>query len=55
MKSLLPADISRPVLKYLDQFAANTSGLTLVGSLFLLAAAVLMLLTVENASTGSGR
>jgi len=48
LRSLLPADIARTVLKYLHQFAANASGLTLVGSLFLLATAVAMLLTVEN-------
>jgi membrane protein len=49
LKGLLPADISRPVLTYLNQFAANASGLTLVGSLFLLVAAIAMLLTMENA------
>jgi membrane protein len=49
LKSLLPADISRTVLKHLNQFAANASGLTLVGSLFLLVAAIALLLTVENA------
>jgi membrane protein len=49
LKSLLPADISRTVLKYLGQFAANASGLTLVGSLFVLATAMAMLFTVENA------
>ena len=49
LKSLLPADMSRTVLKYLGQFAANASGLTLVGSLFLVVAAITMLLTVENA------
>ncbi|CAN7692852.1 YihY family inner membrane protein [Variovorax sp. LjRoot290] len=49
LKSLLPADISRTVLKYLHQFAANASGLTLVGSLFLLVAAIALMLTVENA------
>ncbi|HEX3142018.1 MAG TPA: YihY family inner membrane protein [Rhizobacter sp.] len=49
LKALLPADISRTVLKYLNQFAANASGLTLVGSVFLLGAAVALLLTVENA------
>jgi membrane protein len=49
LKSLLPADIARTVLKYLHQFAANASGLTWVGSLFLLGAAIAMLLTVENA------
>ncbi len=49
LKSLLPADISKPVLKYLNQFAANASGLTVVGSLFLLVTSIAMLLTVENA------
>ena len=48
-KSLLPADISGAVLKYLHQFATNASSLTLVGSLFVLAGAVMMLLTVEGA------
>jgi membrane protein len=49
LKSLLPADISRTVLKYLSQFAENANGLTLLGSLFVLATAIAMLLTVENA------
>ncbi len=49
LKGLLPAEISRTVLKYLGQFAANASGLTLVGSLFLLVTAMALMLTVENA------
>jgi len=49
LRSLLPTDISRTVLKYLNQFAANANDLTLVGSLFLLGAAIALLLTVENA------
>jgi membrane protein len=49
LSRLLPADIARTVLRYLNQFAANASGLTWVGSFFLLGAAVAMLLTVENA------
>jgi membrane protein len=49
LKSMLPADVARTVLKYLSQFAANASSLTLVGSLFLLLTAIAMLLTVENA------
>ena len=47
--ALLPADISRTVLRHLNQFAANANGLTLVGSLFVLVTAIAMLLTVENA------
>lgn len=49
LKGLLPAELSRTVLRYLNQFAANASGLTWVGSLFLLATSLAMLLTVENA------
>ena len=49
LKGLLPADISRTVLKHLNAFATNASGLTWVGSLFLLATAIALLLTVENA------
>jgi membrane protein len=49
LKSLLPADLSGAVLKYLHQFAANASGLTLLGFLFVVAGALMMLLTVEAA------
>jgi len=48
IQSLLPAEISRTVLRNLSQFAENASGLTLLGSLFTLATALAMLLTVEN-------
>ena len=49
LSRLLPSDIAQTVLKYLNQFASNAKGLTWVGSLVLLASAVAMLLTVENA------
>ena len=49
LKSLLPTDISRTVLKYLGQFAANANSLTWAGSLFVLVTAIALLLTVENA------
>jgi membrane protein len=49
LQNLLPAEIARTVLRHLGQFAANAGGLTLVGMLFLVVSAVLMLLTVENA------
>jgi membrane protein len=48
LQGLLPQEISRPLLKHLSQFAANTGGLTLVGSLFVLFSALFMLLNVEN-------
>lgn len=49
LKSMLPPDVARTVLKYIGQFAANASSLTLLGTLFLLLTALAMLLTVENA------
>jgi membrane protein len=49
LKSLLPGELSRSVLRHLAQFAGNANGLTLVGSVFLLLAALALLLTVENA------
>ena len=48
LQGLLPAEIARPLLKHLSLFAANTGGLTVVGSLILLLSAVFMLLNVEN-------
>jgi membrane protein len=49
LRSLLPAELARTVLRYLAQFAENANGLTLLGSLFILATTVAMLLTIENA------
>ncbi|MBX3605311.1 MAG: YihY family inner membrane protein [Piscinibacter sp.] len=49
LASLLPPQLARTVLDHLGQFAGNAHGLTLVGSLFLLATALALLLTVENA------
>ncbi|MED5618161.1 YihY family inner membrane protein [Ideonella sp. BN130291] len=49
LKNVMPADISRTVLQVLHQFAANAGSLTGLGTLLLLAAAVALLLTVENA------
>ncbi len=48
LTSLLPPEIARTVLAHLHRFATNASGLPWVGSLLLLAAAMAMLLTVEN-------
>lgn len=49
LKGLLPVEIARTVLRYLHRFTDNASELGLVGSLFLLVAAVAMLLAAENA------
>jgi membrane protein len=48
LRGLLPADLATTVLKHLTRFAGNTTGLTLVGSLFLLVSALALLLNVEN-------
>lgn len=49
LQGMLPAEIARTVLRYLGRFAANASGLTLVGFLFVAVTALVLLLTVENA------
>jgi membrane protein len=50
LSGLLPAGISRTVVNYLGDFAANANGrLTWVGLLFLLGTAVALLMTIENA------
>lgn len=48
LRGLLPADITKTVLKHLAQFAGNASGLTQVGFAVLLVSAVALLLSVEN-------
>jgi len=48
LRGLLPAEITKAVLKYLAQFTGNAGGLTLVGFAFLLASALALLLSVEN-------
>jgi len=48
LRGLLPADITKAVLKHLSQFTGNASGLTLVGSGVLLVSALALLLSVEN-------
>src|SRR5688500_409333 len=48
LKGLLPAEISRTVLKHLAQFTANTNGLTLLGVALVSVTALAMLLNVEN-------
>lgn len=49
LKSLLPADMSRTVLSTLNRFADNANSLTVLGSLFVAATAIALLLTIENA------
>ncbi len=49
LKGLLPMEISRTVLRHLGRFADNASALPWLGMLFMLLAALALLLTVENA------
>jgi membrane protein len=48
LRGLLPAGITKAVLKYLAQFTGNASGLTLVGFAALLVSAFALLMSVEN-------
>jgi membrane protein len=48
LKGLLPAELSRAVLKHLSQFAANTHGLTVLGLVFVGATVLVLVLNVEN-------
>jgi membrane protein len=48
LRGLLPADLTRTMVKYLGQFTGNTGGLTLVGSAALLVSALALVLNVEN-------
>ena len=48
LRGWLPAEIARTVLGHLHGFAANAGGLTALGTVFLLGAAMAMLFTVES-------
>jgi len=48
LRGLLPAGITKAVLKYLAQFTGNAGGLTWVGFAFLVVSALALLLSVEN-------
>src|SRR5690606_7381241 len=47
--SLMPPSVSDNVMLYLNQFAAKASGLTAVGSLFLIVTSVMLIMTVDEA------
>lgn len=49
LRSLLPPEMARTVLRHLGRFADNAHGLTWAGSAFLLLASLALMLTVENA------
>lgn len=47
--NLVPGNISRPILMYLNQFSSNAKGLTAAGLVGLVVTSVMTMLTVENA------
>ena len=47
--NLVPGNISRPILTYLNQFSTNAKGLTAAGLIGLVVTSVMTMLTVENA------
>lgn len=47
--NLVPGNISRPILTYLNQFSSNAKGLTAAGLIGLVVTSVMTMLTVENA------
>uniref|UniRef100_UPI0033427DCA YihY family inner membrane protein n=1 Tax=Castellaniella defragrans TaxID=75697 RepID=UPI0033427DCA len=48
-ESLLPPSFSDTIMGYLNQFAAQASGLTAVGSAFLLVTSILLIMTIDEA------
>jgi membrane protein len=47
--SLMPPAVSDNVMLYLNQFAAKASGLTAVGSLFLIVTSIMLIMTIDEA------
>jgi len=48
-ESLLPPSVSDTIMRYLNQFAAQASGLTAVGTAFLVVTSVLLIMTIDAA------
>ena len=47
-ESLLPPSVSDTIMRYLNQFAAQASGLTAVGGAFLVVTSVLLIMTIDE-------
>lgn len=47
--SLMPPAVSENIMLYLNQFAAKASGLTAIGSLFLIVTSVMLIMTIDEA------
>ncbi|HEX7388348.1 MAG TPA: YihY family inner membrane protein [Castellaniella sp.] len=48
-ESLLPPSVSDTIMRYLNQFAAQASGLTAVGGAFLVVTSILLIMTIDQA------
>ncbi|MGE4452477.1 YihY family inner membrane protein [Castellaniella sp.] len=48
-ESLLPPSVSDTIMRYLNQFAAQASGLTAVGGAFLVVTSILLIMTIDEA------
>ncbi|MBV6271685.1 YihY family inner membrane protein [Alcaligenaceae bacterium CGII-47] len=48
-ESLLPAAVSETIMLYLNQFAAQASGLTALGSAFLVVTSIMLIMTIDTA------
>ena len=47
-ESLLPPSVSDTIMQYLNQFAAQASGLTAVGSAFLVVTSIMLIMTIDQ-------
>lgn len=48
-ESLLPPAVSDTIMRYLNQFAAQASGLTAVGGIFLVGTSIMLIMTIDEA------
>lgn len=48
-ESLLPPAVSETIMRYLNQFAAQASGLTALGSAFLVVTSIMLIMTIDAA------
>ncbi len=48
-ESLLPPAVSTTIMQYLNQFAAQASGLTAVGGVFLVVTSIMLIMTIDEA------
>lgn len=47
-RNLMPEAVSETIMQYLNQFAAQASGLTAIGSLFLIVTSIMLIMTIDQ-------